>query len=309
MITPRWKVVGIAGVDAHAKLSPFDLDPGDNRYALPFPGYETVFRTLSVHVTPGRPSTGDAASDAESLLAAIRAGRLYTAVDAISSPASFEFSVASASGAAEQGGELAASEGTMTLHVKSNAPSSFQTTIWHGRRALAARRENDFTVTAPSAPGAYRVEIRATDRTGDPLWIVSNPIYVRALPGLEDDPIAPNLTDGAQLFPAEPFGWSVEHDPASKADLEVVRGQSGPELRFRYTLGSDSTVRPGVAIAAPPTGIPPNNRVALTIRSEQPMRVAVQLRGGSDPSREERWQRSVYVDQHERQVVIDFGEM
>ena len=308
-ITPRLKVVGIAGVDAHAKLSPFDLDPGDNRYALPVPGYETVFRTLSVHVTPGRPLTGDAASDAESLLAAIRGGHLYMAVDAISSPPSFEFSVAGTGGTVGQGGELPASEGTMTLHVKSNAPSSFQTTIWHGRRALATRRENDFTVAAPSAPGAYRVEIRATDRPGDPLWIVSNPIYVRGLGALDEDPVAANLSDGTQLFPAEPFGWSVEHDPSSKADLEVIPGSGGSEMRFRYTLGSDPAVRPGVAIAAPPTGIPPNNRVALAIRSEHPLRLAVQLRGGSDPGREERWQRSVYVDQHERQVVIDVGDM
>jgi hypothetical protein len=309
MITPRRMVVGIAGVDAHAKLSPFDLDPGDNRYALPFPGYETVFRTLSVRVTPDHPLTGDAVSDAESLLGAVRSGHLYTAVDAIASPASFEFTASSGTGTAKQGGELQSADGTMTLHVKSNAPASFATTVWHGRRALATRREPDFTVTAPSAPGAYRVEIRATDRTGDPLWIVSNPIYVRGPVGLEEDPIAANLADGGQLFPAEPFGWSVEHDPASKADLEVLPGQSGPEMRFRYTLGSDPAVRPGVAIAAPPAAIAPNNRLALTIRSEHPMRLAVQLRGGSDPSREERWQRSVYVDQHERQVVIDFGEM
>jgi hypothetical protein len=80
-------------------------------------------------------------------------------------------------------------------------------------------------------------------------------------------------------------------------------------MHFRYTLGLDSAVRPAVAIAAPPAAIPPNNRVVLTIRSEHPMRVAVQLRGGSNPSMEERWQRSVYVDQRERQLVVDFGDM
>ena len=309
MLTPRGAIVGIAGVDAHAKLSPFDLDPGDNRYALPFPGYETVFRTISVHVTPDRPLTGDAVSDAESLLGAMREGRLYTTVEAIASPASFEFDASSGTGTANQGGELPSSDGTMTLHVKSNAPASFATTVWHGRRALATRRESDFTVTAPAAPGAYRVEIRAADRTGDPLWIVSNPIYVHGLAALEEDPSAASLTDGTPLFPAEAFGWSVEHDPASTADLEVVSGQTGAEMHFRYTLGLDSAVRPAVAIAAPPAAIPPNNRVVLTIRSEHPMRVAVQLRGGSDPGREERWQRSVYVDQQERQIIVDFGEM
>ena len=52
-----------------------------------------------------------------------------------------------------------------------------------------------------------------------------------------------------------------------------------------------------------------NNRLALIVRSEHPMRVAVQLRGGSDPTKEERWQRSVYIDERERPVVVDFGDM
>ena len=309
-LTPRGAIVGIAGVDAHAKLAPFDLEPGDNTYALPFPGYETVFRTLSVHVTPARPLRGDAGADADALINAIRAGHLYTAVDAIASPASLEFTAFTPAYSVGQGDDLLAGAGTVIFHVKSNAPSSFATTIWHGRRALATRRESDFRVSAPAAPGAYRVEIRATDRSGDPLWIISNPVYlVGAAPfGVPPRAETPAIDD-AQLFPAEPFGWSVEHDPASKADLEVVSGQAGAEMHFRYTLGSDSGVRPAVAIAAPPTAIPPNDRVVLTIRSEHPMRVAVQLRGGSDPGREERWQRSVYVDEHERQVVVDFGEM
>jgi hypothetical protein len=309
MLTARRPIVGIAGVDAHAKLAPFDLEPGDNRYAFSFPGYETVFRTLSVHVTPDRPLTGDAAGDARALIAAIRAGHLYTAVDAMASPASFEFSAEGTEGTAREGGELSPSSGTMTLRVKSNAPASFATTIWHGRRALATRREAEFTVTAPSAPGSYRVEIRAADRTGDPLWLVSNPIYLRERMPLDHDVPGdvPGTADGAQLFPAEPFGWTVEHDPASSADLERMPG--GTEMHFRYTLASDPNVRPGVALAAPQQPILPNDSLLLMIRSERPMRVAVQLRGGSDPSREERWQRSVYIDESERPIVVDFGDM
>ncbi len=309
MLTARRAIVGIAGVDAHAKLAAVDLAAGDNRYALPFPGYETIFRTLSVHVTPDRPLTGDAAADAGALIAAIRAGHLYTAVDALASPASLEFSATSSAGTVGEGGELSGSSGTMTLRVKSNAPAPFATTIWHGRRALATRREAEFTVTAPSAPGSYRVEIRATDRTGDPLWLVSNPIYLREGSPLDYDLSgeAGSLMNSTQLFPAEPFGWSVEHDPGSTADLQRLPG--GTEMHFRYTLASDPNVRPAVALAAPPQPILPNDSLLLMIRSERPMRVAVQLRGGSDPSREERWQRSVYIDERERPIVVDFGDM
>ena len=46
-------VVGVAGADAHAKIDFRNADPGDNRFTIPFPGYEASFRMLSVHVTAG----------------------------------------------------------------------------------------------------------------------------------------------------------------------------------------------------------------------------------------------------------------
>jgi len=54
-LTRRRRVVALAGVDAHAKLAPRSADPGDSRFALPFPGYESSFRILSVHVRTDRP--------------------------------------------------------------------------------------------------------------------------------------------------------------------------------------------------------------------------------------------------------------
>jgi hypothetical protein len=90
-IANRRRIVALAGADAHAKLAFRNVDPGDNQYSLPLPSYEASFRTLTVHVRPERPLTGDAARDAAVLMRAIRAGHLYTAIDAIASPPSFEF--------------------------------------------------------------------------------------------------------------------------------------------------------------------------------------------------------------------------
>ena len=306
----RRAIVGIAGVDAHAKLAPFDAEPGDNRYSLPIPSYEAAFRTLSVHVRPDRPFAGDAGADAGALLTGIRQGHLYTAVDAIASPASFEFTAATSSRSAQQGGELAATEGPITLRVKSNAPPSFTTTIRQGSLVLTTdRHEQEFALAVPPGAAAYRVEIHASDRPGQPLWIVSNPIYVRGPETLDARPAPPPI-EGGQLFPEDPFGWTVEHDPRSTAELEVTRGGSGDEMRFGFSLATeDPRVRPSAAIAAAPRALRQNDGLALIVRAERPMRLSVQLRASMDGSPEERWQRSVYVDSTEHLVTVRFDDM
>src|SRR4029453_10433059 len=81
-IAARRPAVTMAGVDAHARLDLQD-DPVDPRYALPLPGYEASFRVMSIRVRPERPMTGDAAADGALVMSAIRAGHLYTAVDAV----------------------------------------------------------------------------------------------------------------------------------------------------------------------------------------------------------------------------------
>jgi hypothetical protein len=318
-IIERWQalaeqrpVVGVAGVDAHAKLALWDVEPGDNRFTLPFPGYAPSFRTLSVHVQPDWPLTGDAPSDAEAVLQAIRGGRLYVAIDAIATPPSFEFSASAGGKVVQQGSELPA-DGHVRLRVRSNAPREFTTTVWDGRRMLTTgRREEDFTILVPQGPGVYRVEIRASNRPREPLWIVSNPIYVRStttaatndsrleLPSPAGSEI-PAAADSL-LFPAAPFGWTAESDAASRSSVQVLDG----ELEFRFTLGSDRDSHPSVALAAPPHALLPNDHVTFRIRSDRPMRLSVQLRTGASGSNEERWQRSIYVDPVERDVTVFF---
>src|SRR5258708_16724364 len=122
--TRRRRVVAIAGADAHAKLAPRSADPGDSRLALPFPGYEPAFRVLSIHARTDRPLTGNAATDGPLLMRAVRAGHLYTAVDGVASPASFEFTATNDHGTVHEGDELGVGE-PVTLRVRSNAPSTF----------------------------------------------------------------------------------------------------------------------------------------------------------------------------------------
>ena len=129
-----------AGADAHAQIAVWrSSDPVETRASIPIPSYESSFRALSVHVRPERALTGDAVADAAAVLRAIRAGHLYTSVDGLATPPAFEFSAANASGTAREGDELPAAGGPVRLHVRSNAPASFTTTICNGARGALRR--------------------------------------------------------------------------------------------------------------------------------------------------------------------------
>ena len=71
------------------------------------PSYENSFRTMATRVLLGAPLTrADAAADATALLAALRAGHAFAAIDAIAGPARLEFHAEAADGRAEMGDEL-----------------------------------------------------------------------------------------------------------------------------------------------------------------------------------------------------------
>jgi hypothetical protein len=308
-LTLRRRLVGIAGVDAHAKLALRDVDPADNRLSIPLPSYESSFRTMSVHVQPARPLTGDAAADARTVIGAIREGHLYTALNGLASPPAFQFTASNERGTAQAGDELAAA-GAVRLRVRNNAPASFDTIVLQGSRVLASRSgDPDFTVTAPADPGVYRVVVRASDRPRQPSWILSNPIYIRG-PQMRQPPERRPATTRRSLFDGRTGdAWRFEADPTSVAALEVATTLSGPRLRLRYGLAGGRQGGQFAALAVnTPGGIAAFDRLAFTARAEQPMRISVQVRVAVTPVDDERWQRSVYVDTEEEDRVVYFEE-
>src|SRR5439155_4702798 len=176
-LTATRRIVALAGVDAHAKLELLNGDPGDNRYSLPIPGYESSFRALSVRVRLPRPLQRSAASDAGALVGAIREGHLFTVVDGWATPGTFEFRATNESGTAWQGDELRAGS-PVTLYIRSNMPDGFRASVWQDAAIIVAdRSERSFQVTGSSEPAVYRVEIRDRRSPAALPWIVSNPIY------------------------------------------------------------------------------------------------------------------------------------
>lgn len=309
VLTRRRRVVALAGVDAHARLALRASDPIDNRFSVALPSYEASFRTLSVRVRPDRPLTGDAASDAAIVMRALRSGHAYTAIDGIASPPSFEFTATNELGTVREGNELAIA-GPVTLRVRSNAPPEFTTTIWDGSTRIASDiHEQEVAVRAPPGPAVYHVEIRARTGNGELPWILSNPIYVRALEMKPPPPVGPPPSAGDPLFDGRTgSGWRVEHDQVSDGTLDVPAAVSGAELRLRYGLGGGAPSGQFVALVADtPTGIAPNDRIAITMRADHPCRVSIQLRSANGGG--ERWQQSTYVDAFDRQHTIHFDDL
>ena len=284
-----------------------NADPGDNRWSVPFPGYETAFRLLSIHVRPDRPLSGHAADDAAVVLRALRSGHVYTAIDGLASPPSFEFSAGNARGTAQAGDDLDVG-GPVTLRVRSNAPPAFTTVVWQGSQVLSSGQQQDFTIQAPAAPAVYWAEILSTGRKRQLGWIISNPIYVHAPTPAAKLLMRPPPSQSAPIFDGTTNGWRVEHDATSLAAIETAPGPAGPELRWRYALGGDPLTRPFVALVNDrPGGLAADNRLSFTIRAEQPMRIALQLRAGKPPG--ERWQRSVYVEAADQERTVYFDDL
>ena len=311
-LTRRRRVVALAGVDAHAKLAPRSADPGDSRYALPFPGYESSFRILSVHIRPDQPLSGtNAVGDAALLMRAIRAGHLYTAVDAVATPASFEFTASNEHGTVHEGDELG-SGGPISLRVQSNAPPGFTTAIWKGAAEMSGgHREQEFTVGTTGEPAVYWVEIRATGEPNPLTWIRSNAIYVRGAEPLTRPLTRPPATVHEPIFDTKTTaGWRAEHDPTSVVALETAPIVGGADLRLRYGLAGGAPAGQVVALAHDtPRGVAPNDRLTVSIRAEHAMRISVQLRTGGDGGRPQRWQRSIYVDPTQQEHTIYFDDM
>jgi hypothetical protein len=313
------RVVGLAGVDSHAKLALHDADPGDNRFTLPLPSYEATFRLLSVHVIPERSLSGDAAADAALLMRALRSGRAYTAVDGFATPAALTFTATNARGTARQGDDMIAA-GPITLRVRSNAPAAYTTIIWRGGEVFttlpSSAESNEATIEDDGEPAVYRVEVRTGGSEPARTWLLSNAIYVRA-----PDPPTPALQTARadsvlSLFDGRTdSGWHLETDPSSLAAIDVPKTLDGYELRARFGLSGDGLESPwaalvwGTPIGHPPTNVASYDRLTFTGRAERPMRISVQLRTLDAGRALRRWQRSVFLDTVDREHTVRFDEL
>jgi hypothetical protein len=297
-LSSRRAIVAVAGHDAHGGIG--RGDEGGGWRGVTAPSYEASFRTFTTRVRLERPfSRADAAGDAAALLSALRAGRAFTAVDALAAPAYLDFRASTPAGPIEAGETTAPS--AATLEVTSSTVEGAEIVVLHSSGAspgaeIARAPAGAWSLRLDRAFGAYRVEVRLPGAPGKPPvpWVVSNPIYF-----MTAAPSPPAEIEGDSIpFPIE-APWHVEHDPSSSGSLT----SAGAELRLDYRLGTGDRRSQFVALAADVEGgLPDFTGLRVIGRASRPMRLSVQVRYPGDE--DSRWGRSVYLSEEPRSIAV-----
>jgi hypothetical protein len=291
----RWdrsdRRVALAGHDAHGGWA-HRAEDGDRQGILGIPSYEGSFRTFALRVVLEQEPSGRPDRDGRAVFDAIRAGRLFTAIDAIARPAFVDYHVEAPGMTATMGQEVQFVEGA-SLAFRSTVPPGGKATLLRGGEAIAESTSGELRVPVRSpkalfAVDAYRVEVSAAAAPGNPPipWIVTNPIYVheRPAPPVVDRPFT--LTKLAVID--DP--GSIEKDSSSMATL----ARKGGVWTLQYALGLGDRAAQYAAISLPvPANLSGLDALRFTVQAATPSRVSVQLRFNSHGGA--RWARSLYV--------------
>ena len=157
----KMRIVGIGGVDAHARrypLTSFTVFP-----------YAELFRTVRTHVLTRDPLTGSASEDIPQFLRAVREGHCFISYDLLCDGRGTRFGAAD--GTLLMGDE-SAFNGPVDLEI--HLPARAEVTILKDGLPFKSLRAAAHTFRADSH-GVYRVEARLEDKP----WIYTNPIYLR----------------------------------------------------------------------------------------------------------------------------------
>lgn len=307
-LTRERRVVGVAGHDAHARIGlRGNWEPSEGDIALRLPGYESAFRAFGVRARLADRPSGDASRDAALLLDAIRAGHVFTVLDAVASPARLSFD-AEADGVTVQAGDDLQTTAPVRLEAHVTPAPGVALALIRDGEVVATADGPDLRFTHPGGATrtVYRVEARLAGRVvpGAP-WIVSNPIYVG--PPVPSEPaVAPVVID-ARAFPVAGTGdaWVVEREPRSEG--RVVRMPDGDAIGLHFGLaGGIASGQYAALVHHLARGSAAGwDQVTFRGAAAAPMRMSVQVRAPSS----ERWIRSVYLDTVSRSVTVRFDDM
>jgi hypothetical protein len=295
--------VGIAGSDAHARLGFREPTPPYARHSfVEAPGYLAVFGAASLQVWLPQPPTRRAADDAAALIRSIRAGHVHTVIDAWAAPGAFEFTARAGGVTAHEGDRLAPSD-AVVVETRAAVPAGGEIVLFRDGAEVHRMASSELTY-ASDRGGVYRAEVwLANPRAGRPApWIVGNPIYV----GSGFLPAGPPRADIGPVRQAIGCSAGLALEKATGSGGGVVCDES--TFRVRYQLGAGEPAGPYAALRLDVAPAADTAGLAFSASADRPMRISVQLRGVTGGVAT-RWQRSVYLDHAERQVVVPFAEM
>ena len=296
-LSKRRNVVGLAGVDAHAKIGiDEEAEAQAERTILARPTYRDMFRTVAQGIVLREPLTGDGPRDAAAILTALRTGRTYSVVRALASPGVVMFAATDGHRTVEMGESL---EHASEVSIRASVPAPGTATVALIRDgAEVATGVGSATFKTTGAPAIYRAEVRLPGAAVP--WIVTNPIRVGSVPAVASvSPETPHIIRRLENVTA----WRAESHAASTSEVSA----NGGEVAMAFRLGPDPRASQFAAMSYPLDGRDPFTSVTATLRASAPMRISVQVRqpGGADG---ERWHRSVYVDETPRDVTVSLQD-
>lgn len=301
-LTRTRPVLAIAGDDAHGGVGRSAEYRGTTTRPFWTPGipsYEASFRTFSTNVVLPRPLTGDAAADAAALLDAVRRGAVFTAVNALATPALLDVRATRGSTTVTMGETL--TPGPVTIVASAPGPPGARMVLLHDGAEVAAASGGALRAEVAEASGAYRIEVHVPGAAGIPPvpWLFGNPVYFLPPPAA---PVVPAMAAAVPL-PAD-ISWHVEKDRGSTAS--IVPGQS--EVDFFYKLrGPGRGSQYAAAVADLQGRTLSGGAIALTVTAVRPARLSLQLRYRGDGGA--RWGRSLYVDATPREIRIPLASL
>ena len=266
-------VVAVAGLDAHGG---FGEEDGARGRRLHLPSYEAAFRTFSLNVQVNEALKGRAAEDAAAVLEAIRRGRVFTAVDAVASPAALEFKATDGAVTAGVGDVLPDDGHEVRFFARAAIPAGASLVLLRNG-AIVRESQGNMVEYSTRAPGSYRVEVRVAGRPGHAADSLD-----RQQPDLQVCGVARrtrrrlrHLRRCVRAISAEE--WRLEKGGGTTAAFSKSEGG----VALTYRLGTNPS--PYAAVAADlPSGQDPFSEVVFRGRASRPMRISAQLRFSAD---------------------------
>lgn len=309
-LTAERRVVAIAGADAHARLGYRQAtDPYEDVVLARLPGYDVSFRAFVNHLILRRPLTGDANADADTIIAALRAGQLFTSIDSLAGLTAFEAKATSGQAAATLGAYLEVT-GPVAIEAAIAAPSGTTLALFRNGELLYETRDPALRVDVGRESGAYRLEARLpTSDLSAPPWLVTNPIYVglreahaRAARAAATPPVKERTAVATDA-------GTAEASEGSQSTLAPVTLEDGtPGLEWQFVLADGVRGSQYAAMQFPVQGgLTGQERLLLRARSDQPRRIWVQVRT-SAAAGAERWGTSFYVGPELAPVDLRFAD-
>ena len=309
-LLPRWaamaaqrRVIGLAGVDAHARLG---REGGFDRpwVSLRAPGYQTLFATAQVSVELDAALSGDAARDAAAVVRALRGGRTFSTIAARAAAGRVAI-VAERGGVRARMGEFLPGTGPVVVTVEADAPREAVIRVaCDGRTITQTFASTTFSRALDPGEAGHACQAVVGWPGSSPdqfvTWAVTNPIYLRAAdPPAAAAPVAVAATRSEALA-ASADAWRVEHAANAEARLEPAGAPpaagDASAVRLAYTLAPGARASQYAALVTSDVGVLSWAAwLRLRLSADRPMRVSVQLREPLGGRAARRWYRSLVI--------------